>query len=69
MEDNHYKAKDIILSCFSDVGKEKRSPSNYVRGTEELKDIILFENSTFKKKRLTKSSSKDLQLNEIDQGE
>ena len=69
MEDNHYKTKDIILSCFSDVAKEKRSPSNYVRGTEELKDIILFENSTFKKKRLTKSSSKDLQLNEIDQGE
>lgn len=31
MEDEHYKNKDIIFSCYSEYGKKNKSSSNYIR--------------------------------------
>ena len=46
MSDSHYQNKDIVLSCFSGYGKNKKSPSNHFRNSEEVSRFLAFENST-----------------------
>lgn len=51
MEDEHYKNKDIIFSCYSEYGKKNKSSSNYIRSVEEARMMLALENSTFKSKK------------------
>lgn len=59
MNDDHYLKKDILVNCFS-FNAAKKSPSNFIKNKQEMKDIITLENSTFKKKGGRRNSAVEL---------
>lgn len=65
MNDDHYTKKDILINCFSLSGN-KKSPSNYIKNKQEMKDIITLENSTFKKKNNRRNSAVEFAMNNLD---
>jgi len=65
MNDDHYTKKDILINCFS-LNGNKKSPSNYIKNKQEMKDIITLENSTFKKKNNRRNSAVEFAMNNLD---
>ena len=61
MTDAHYTKKDILVSCFTK--KDEKTPSNFIKNSEEAKDLMLLQNSSFnKKKSPRKASENNVQL-------
>lgn len=56
MNDDHYVKKDILVNCFS-FNAGKKTPSNFIKNKQEMRDIITLENSTFKKRGNRRSSA------------
>lgn len=56
MNDQHYTKKDIVLSIFNHKPGAK-CPSNYLNSVQEMKDVMLLENSTYKSRRRMRKGS------------